>query len=165
MVGTIGYLAPEIARTGKATPPTDVHAFGVFMLEVTCGRKPLKQSTEDNQLMLLDWVLDHWQKGRLTDTVDVRLQGNYDISEACLCLKLGLLCSHPFRNSKPSLQQVLNYLNGDTPLPELSSTNLSLHVMSMMQNEGFDDYIRSSTVASIHTMSSSSLQAQVHISL
>ncbi|GJN24446.1 hypothetical protein PR202_gb12184 [Eleusine coracana subsp. coracana] len=131
----------NVARTGKATPLTDVYAFGVFMLEVTCGRRPLKQSTEDNQLMLLDWVLDHWQKGLLTDTMDVRLQGDYDINEACLVLKLGLLCSHPYRNSRPNMRQVLEYLSGDKPLPELSSTNLSFHVMSMMQNEGFDDYI------------------------
>uniref|UniRef100_A0ACD5X948 Uncharacterized protein n=1 Tax=Avena sativa TaxID=4498 RepID=A0ACD5X948_AVESA len=28
VVGTIGYLAPELARSGNATPPTDVFAFG-----------------------------------------------------------------------------------------------------------------------------------------
>ncbi|KAF8768956.1 hypothetical protein HU200_007098 [Digitaria exilis] len=37
LVGTIGYLTPELARTSKATPLTDVFAFGVFILEVTWG--------------------------------------------------------------------------------------------------------------------------------
>ncbi|CAN6222369.1 unnamed protein product [Urochloa humidicola] len=148
VVGTLGYIAPELARTGKATPVTDVYAFGVFVLEVTCGRRPINQSAEDNQLMLVDWVLEHWQKGLLTDTMDIKLQGRYDIDEACLLLKLGLLCSHPFRNSRPSMRQVLEYLNGDKPLPELSPANLSYYVMSMMQNEGFDDCIMSSSVTS-----------------
>jgi len=154
VVGTLGYLAPELARTGKATPVTDVYAFGVFVLEVTCGRRPINQSSdEDNQLMLVDWVLEHWQKGSLIDTVDIKLQGDYDTDEACRLLKLGLLCSHPFRNSRPNMRQVLEYLDGDKPLPELSPANLSFYVMSMMQNEGFDNCIMSSSVTSLATVS------------
>ncbi|KAK0605077.1 hypothetical protein LWI29_022532 [Acer saccharum] len=41
LVGTIGYLAPELTKTGKATTGTDVFAFGAFMLEVACGRRPM----------------------------------------------------------------------------------------------------------------------------
>ncbi|GJN32850.1 hypothetical protein PR202_gb21387 [Eleusine coracana subsp. coracana] len=33
VVGTMGYLAPELGHTGKATPATDVFAFGAFLLE------------------------------------------------------------------------------------------------------------------------------------
>jgi serine/threonine protein kinase len=90
VVGTIGYLAPELARTGNATPLTDVFAFGMFILEVICGQRPIKINTEDGQLILVDWVLEHWHNGSLADTVDIKLQGEYDIDEACLALKLGL---------------------------------------------------------------------------
>lgn len=86
--------------------------------------------------------------------MDTKLQGDYDVDEVCLVLKLGLLCSHPFRNSRPNMRQVLEYLNGDKPLPDLSPGNLSFHVMSMIQNEGFDDSVMSSSIASIGTMSS-----------
>lgn len=34
LAGTWGYIAPELARLGRATKATDVFAFGVFMLEV-----------------------------------------------------------------------------------------------------------------------------------
>ncbi|KAM0937978.1 putative protein kinase RLK-Pelle-L-LEC family [Dioscorea sansibarensis] len=40
VMGTMGYLAPELARRGKATTSSDVYAFGVFLLEVACGRRP-----------------------------------------------------------------------------------------------------------------------------
>jgi serine/threonine protein kinase len=43
VVGTMGYIAPELARMGKASTLTDVFAFGVFLLEVTCGRRPIVQ--------------------------------------------------------------------------------------------------------------------------
>ena len=37
VVGTMGYIAPELTRMGRASTLTDVFAFGVFLLEVTCG--------------------------------------------------------------------------------------------------------------------------------
>jgi serine/threonine protein kinase len=64
VVGTIGYIAPELARSGNAAPATDVFAFGIFVLEVTCGQRPVNhQNTQDSQVMLVDWVLDKVQKG------------------------------------------------------------------------------------------------------
>jgi hypothetical protein len=40
-------LAPELYRTGRATTFTDVFAFGAFILEVACGRMPLKYRPMD----------------------------------------------------------------------------------------------------------------------
>ena len=37
---TVGYLAPELTKTGRVTTYIDVFGFGAFMLEVACGRKP-----------------------------------------------------------------------------------------------------------------------------
>jgi len=101
VVGTIGYLAPELARTSKATPLTDVFAFGTFILEVTCGRRPIFQDAIGSQIMLVDWVLEHWRGGTLAYTVDANLHGDFIVSEACLVLELGLMCSHPFVNARP----------------------------------------------------------------
>jgi serine/threonine protein kinase len=118
VVGTIGYLAPELARTGKATPLTDVFAFGIFILEVTCGQKPIMQ---DKQVMLVDWVLEHVQQESLAEAIDTRLKGHYNVQEAYLALKLGLLCLHPFASARPSMQQVIQYLDGLTEPPELTA--------------------------------------------
>jgi serine/threonine protein kinase len=41
-VGTVGYIAPEHSRSGMATTSTDVFAFGAFLLEVACGRRPIE---------------------------------------------------------------------------------------------------------------------------
>jgi serine/threonine protein kinase len=148
VVGTMGYLAPELARSGKASPLTDVFAFGAFLLEVTCGRRPVEQAMQDNQLMLVDWVLEHWQKGSLTKVIDARLHGNYNIDEAILVLKLGLLCSHPLPGARPSMRQVVQYLEGDMPFPELTPTHLSFSMLALMQNEGFDSFVMSTSLPS-----------------
>ncbi|CAL5067206.1 unnamed protein product [Urochloa decumbens] len=155
VVGTIGYLAPELGRTSKATPLTDVFAFGIFVLEVVCGERPIKQNSNGDQLLLVDWVVDHWHKGSLTDTVDARLRGTYNISEASLALKMGLLCAHPLSSARPSMRQVVKYFNGDMPLPEMNPTLQSFESLALMQNEGFDSYVMSypSSVATMTTLS------------
>ncbi|GJM84618.1 hypothetical protein PR202_ga00303 [Eleusine coracana subsp. coracana] len=156
MNGRLGYLAPELGRTSKATPLTDVFAFGIFILEVTCGQRPIKQDSNGDQLLLVDWVVGHWNTGSLIETVDARLHGSYDIDEVCLVLKLGLLCSHPLYSARPSMGQVVKYLNGDMPLPELAPTQQSFQSLALMQSQGFDSYIMSypSSMATINTMSS-----------
>uniref|UniRef100_A0ACD5Y4E8 Uncharacterized protein n=1 Tax=Avena sativa TaxID=4498 RepID=A0ACD5Y4E8_AVESA len=139
VVGTMGYLAPELARTGKASPLTDVFAFGAFILEVTCGRRPVEQAMDDGRLMLVDWVLEHWHKESLLEVVDASLGADYDAEEVVLALKLGLMCSHPLPAARPSMRQAMQYLEGDMPLPELPPTQMSSSMF--MQSEGLDSFI------------------------
>ncbi|EAZ02659.1 hypothetical protein OsI_24770 [Oryza sativa Indica Group] len=161
VVGTIGYLAPELGRSSKATPLTDIFAFGIFILEVTCGRRPIMQVPEGEQHVLVDWVLEHWHKGSITEIVDTKLHGNYNVDEVCLVLKLGLLCSHPLSNARPNIRQVMKYLTGDMAMPELVPTHHSFHTLALMQNQGFDSYVMSypSSTASMSAMSNN-LSAQ-----
>ncbi|KAI5012296.1 hypothetical protein ZWY2020_024430 [Hordeum vulgare] len=70
VVGTMGYLAPELGHTGKATPSTDVFAFGAFLLEITCGRRPIQQNERNNRIVLVDWVIEQWRKGSIIGAVD-----------------------------------------------------------------------------------------------
>jgi serine/threonine protein kinase len=143
VVGTMGYLAPELGHTGKASKASDVFAFGAFMLEVACGRKPVAQDARDNRVVLVDWVLDRWRAGAITDTVDPRLHGDFVESEASLVLRLGLLCSHPLPGARPGTRQLVQYLEGDVPLPELSPTYQSFNMLALMQDQGFDPYVMS----------------------
>ncbi|KAK1643783.1 hypothetical protein QYE76_061588 [Lolium multiflorum] len=152
VVGTMGYLAPELARTGKASPLTDVFAFGAFILEVACGRRPVEQTMDDGRLMLVDWVLEHWQKESLLEVVDAKLGGDYDADEVVMALKLGLMCSHPLPGARPSMRQVMQYLEGDMPLPELTPTQMSFSMLALMQSEGFDSFVVSASGPSSATM-------------
>jgi serine/threonine protein kinase len=155
MVGTMGYLAPELVRTGKASPHTDVYAFGMFLLEIVCGQKPIKQNTKETQVFLVDWVLEHWNNQSLSKTVDTRLQGDYNTDEAFMVLKIGLLCLHPFPCSRPCMREIMQYLNGEMPLPELRPTQLRMDMQGLMQDNGFSTSVMSypQLISSFSTMS------------
>ncbi|XP_059462186.1 L-type lectin-domain containing receptor kinase IV.1-like isoform X2 [Corylus avellana] len=141
VVGTLGYLAPEHSRSGKATPGTDVYAFGAFLLEVACGRRPIEPRGAANDVLLLDWVFSHWNRGEILEARDVSLGADYVAEEVELVLKLGLLCSHSEPAARPSMRQVVQFLVGDFPLPELSSLGLCGGGLTFAHNKegGFND--------------------------
>jgi serine/threonine protein kinase len=142
VVGTLGYLAPEYSRSGKATTSTDVFAFGAFLLEVSCGRRPIERRGAANDVPLLDWVFSHWNRGEILAARDVRLGADYVAEEVELVLKLGLLCSHSEPTTRPSMRQVVQFLEGDFPLPELSSLGLCANGLTFTHNRegGFSDF-------------------------
>jgi serine/threonine protein kinase len=117
VVGTVGYLAPELTRTGRATTCSDVFAFGAFILEVACGRRPIGVLAQG--VILVDWVSECWRKDAILDASDPRLEGNYVVDEMELVLKIGLFCSHAMPTARPSMRKVMQLLDGDVDLKEL----------------------------------------------
>ncbi|KAK8475763.1 hypothetical protein V6N12_058140 [Hibiscus sabdariffa] len=119
VVGTLGYLAPELTKTGKPTMATDVFAFGAFLLEVACGRRPIEPKALPEELILVDWVWERWQSGAALDVVDPKLNGDLDEVEAIVVIKLGLMCSNDAPDARPTMRQVLRYLEGEALLPQV----------------------------------------------
>ncbi|KAL6907534.1 hypothetical protein ACP4OV_002573 [Aristida adscensionis] len=157
VVGTMGYLAPELGYRAKATPATDVFAFGVFLLEVTSGRRPVEQDAHGNPALLVDWVLDHWRDGSMLETVDPRLRDGYAGGEVELVLSLGLLCSHPLASARPGMRRVVQCLDGDAVFPERPATHMDFRVATLVKDQGLDpDAVayEASSASSVGTMSS-----------
>ncbi|KAJ8747127.1 hypothetical protein K2173_001684 [Erythroxylum novogranatense] len=140
IAGTLGYLAPEQARSGKATTSTDVYAFGAFLLEVACGRRPV---VANQDTILVDWVFSHWLSGALLDARDPNFGTAYVAEEVELVLKLGLVCSHSEPEARPSMRQVAQILEGDVLLPEISSSDISANGVTLRHLQGFSDIVLS----------------------
>jgi len=125
VVGTPGYIAPEIVHTGKPTPSSDVFSFGVLLLEVACGRKSVDLSTDAEQQFLVDWV------GELSaheSAADPKLGNEYDAGEMEKVLKLGLLCSITEPKRRLGIRQVCQILEGEAPLPDVHLDQSSVGV-------------------------------------
>ncbi|XP_010262572.1 PREDICTED: L-type lectin-domain containing receptor kinase IV.1-like [Nelumbo nucifera] len=138
VMGTLGYLAPEITRTSKPTPSTDVFAFGAFMLEVACGKRPIEPQASGEDVILVDWVISFWSRGTILETADPKLRGDYVVEEMDLVLKLGLLCCNSCPTARPTMRQILEFLKGEAPLPDPLSVSASS--LAFAHSEGFSDF-------------------------
>lgn len=53
---TCRYMAPEYASSGKLTDRSDVFSFGVVLLELITGRKPVDPTQPLGDESLVEWV-------------------------------------------------------------------------------------------------------------
>lgn len=108
VVGTAGYMAPELVKTGRASLETDVYSFGVFVLEVVCGRRPIEEGREG----IVEWMWGLMERDQLVDGLDERLKmrGRFEIKEVEMVLRIGLLCVHPDPRVRPKMRQVVHIL-------------------------------------------------------
>ncbi|CAI0407471.1 unnamed protein product [Linum tenue] len=59
VVGTVGYLAPEVVSTGRASSGIDVFGLGILILEVVSGRRPV----EEGKPILVESMLEAMKEG------------------------------------------------------------------------------------------------------
>ncbi|KAI5412944.1 hypothetical protein KIW84_057531 [Lathyrus oleraceus] len=127
VLGTLGYIAPELIRTGRASTMSDVFGFGIFLLEVICGRRPI----EVHKPGLIEWVRSLMMLNQLHNAVDERLKakGGYPIEEAERLLHLGLMCSNSDPSVRPTMRQVVKILEGEMDNIDCDEENMemSLH--------------------------------------
>ncbi|KAJ1288311.1 hypothetical protein BS78_02G079500 [Paspalum vaginatum] len=116
--GTFGYLAPEYLQMGKATEKSDVYSYGVVLLEMCTGKRPIEREAPGsmNMLNVVDWVWSLHSKGKLLDAADPLLSGQYDNEEMMRLLLLGLSCVNPFSEMRPVMRTVLGILEGKNEL-------------------------------------------------
>ncbi|KAE7995701.1 hypothetical protein FH972_000472 [Carpinus fangiana] len=133
VVGTIGYLAPEVIRSGRASAQTDVFGFGVLILEVMCGRRPI----EEGKPPLVDWAWLLMVQGQLMNALDERLKGRgeFDEKEVERVLHLGLLCAYPDPSSRPTMRQVVKVLEGNNEVvEEVESEDTDAYLLRKMKS-------------------------------
>ncbi|CAL5200415.1 unnamed protein product [Lathyrus oleraceus] len=132
VLGTLGYIAPEVIRTGRASTMSDVFGFGILVLEVICGRRPI----EEHKLGLIEWVESLMVLDQLHNAVDERLKdkGGYTIEEAGRLVHLGLLCSNPDPSVRPIMRQVVKMLEGEKDCIDSEEENMETSLLGRINS-------------------------------
>lgn len=133
VVGTVGYLPPEVVISGRASTQTDVFSYGVLILEVMCGRRPI----EEGKPALVEWMWELLRRGELVNAVDAGLRGGgggLDEEEVERVLHVGLLCAHPDPKARPTMRQVVKFFEGKSELNESEEgEDMEIHLLEKMK--------------------------------
>ena len=111
-LGELGYIAPEYSSTLVASLKGDVYGFGVLLLELVTGRKPLEVSNGEEEFKgnLVDWVNMHSSAGRIKDCIDKAIAGRGHDEEILQFLKIALNCVVNRPKDRWSMYQVYHSL-------------------------------------------------------
>ncbi|CAN1331123.1 Proline-rich receptor-like protein kinase PERK1 [Linum perenne] len=124
VMGTFGYMAPEYASSGKLSDKSDVFSFGVMLLELITGRRPVDTTHTYMDDSLVDWarpVLSRaLEDGNYDALVDQKLQDNYDHNEMGRMVACAAACVRHSARRRPRMSQVVRALEGDVSLADLN---------------------------------------------
>ncbi|KAJ0724206.1 putative protein kinase RLK-Pelle-PERK-1 family [Helianthus annuus] len=140
VMGTFGYLAPEYASSGKLTDKSDVFSFGVMLLELITGRRPVDSAQTYVDDSLVDWarplLTRAMDDGNFDSIVDSRLQKEYNHNEMARMISCAAACVRHSARRRPKMSQVVRALEGDVSLSDLNDGTRPGHSSSY----GSSDY-------------------------
>ncbi|KAE8664669.1 Proline-rich receptor-like protein kinase PERK13 [Hibiscus syriacus] len=115
VMGTFGYLAPEYASSGKLTDRSDVFSFGVVLLELITGLKPVDPARPLGDESLVEWarprLLQTLENGDYSELIDPRLEKRYVESEVLTMIEAAAACVRHAAAKRPRMSLVVRALD------------------------------------------------------
>ncbi|KAE8663430.1 trafficking protein particle complex subunit 9-like isoform 1 [Hibiscus syriacus] len=134
--GTLGYLAPEylldgmyanqaidsdsllfmfafgiLLFVGKLTDKSDVYAFGIVLLELLLGRKPVEKLAPAQYISIVTWAIPKLiDRSQLPNIVDPVIKNTMDLKHLCQVAAVAVLCVQPEPSYRPLITDVLHSL-------------------------------------------------------
>ncbi|XP_023004393.1 probable receptor-like protein kinase At1g80640 isoform X4 [Cucurbita maxima] len=109
--GTLGYVAPEYLLDGKLTDKSDVYAFGVVLLELLTGKKPVETMGPTQSQSLVSWAIPQLgDRSKLPKVVDPVIRDTMDLKHLYQVAAVAVLCVQSEPSYRPLVTDVLHSL-------------------------------------------------------
>ncbi|KAK8557612.1 hypothetical protein V6N13_007970 [Hibiscus sabdariffa] len=124
VAGSYGYIAPEYGYTLKVDEKIDIYSFGVVLLELVTGKRPLDPEFGES-IDLVEWIRRKVRDNRgLEGALDPNLGNSKHIQEeALLVVRIALLCTAKLPKDRPSMRDVMTMLAEAKPRRKSNSNN------------------------------------------
>ncbi|XP_016491079.1 receptor-like serine/threonine-protein kinase ALE2 [Nicotiana tabacum] len=169
VMGTFGYLAPEYAMTGHLLVKSDVYSYGVVLLELLSGRKPVDLSQPSGQENLVAWARPLLTtKEGLETIIDPAIESdNIPFDSISKVAAIASMCVQPEVSHRPFMGEVVQALKlvcdefDETREPmsrSCSHDNLSVTETSLVHKSvpGYDSPLNVKTASSASDLKSTS---------
>jgi hypothetical protein len=105
------YVAPEYAMTGHLLVKSDVYSYGVVLLELLSGRKPVSISASKDPENLVTWARPLLcNKESLETLIDPSLDGNFIFDNVAKVASIASMCVHTDTSQRPFMGEVVQAL-------------------------------------------------------
>lgn len=99
---------------GKASESCDVYSFGILLLELASGKKPIEKLNATVKRTITDWALPLACEGKFSELADPRLNGNYVEEELKRVVLVALVCAQNRPERRPTMLDVIELLKGES---------------------------------------------------
>uniref|UniRef100_A0A7N0T4B0 Protein kinase domain-containing protein n=1 Tax=Kalanchoe fedtschenkoi TaxID=63787 RepID=A0A7N0T4B0_KALFE len=122
MKGTVCYTAPELSCAGQLSEKCDVYSFGVLLLVLISGRRPLEMTSslvlDFERANLVSWARQLALEDKLLDLIDPDIK-SLDKEQATRCLTVAILCLQRSPANRPTMKDIVQMLNLSSDPPHL----------------------------------------------
>lgn len=184
IMGTIGYIDPEYARTSRLTEKSDVYSYGIVLLELLTGRKAVDNESNLHYLVsfqsslfcisnyfviklqhlsFVPQIMTKTASNAVMETVDPEITATCkDLAEVKKVFQLALLCTKRQPSERPTMQEVARVLGSLIPsiTPKFLMPNQQILLPSAKAPCYMDEYanIRTPHLVNCPSMSTSDAQ-------
>ncbi|XP_059667174.1 probable inactive receptor kinase At4g23740 [Cornus florida] len=132
VIRSIGYRAPEVTDTRKASQASDVYSFGVLLLELLTGKSPSHATTGEEVVHLVRWVNSVVREEWTAEVFDLELLRYPNIEEEMVeMLQVGMACAARMPEQRPKMVDVVKMMedirrvNTGNPSPSETKSEVS----------------------------------------
>ncbi|EPS67545.1 hypothetical protein M569_07230, partial [Genlisea aurea] len=110
LVGTLGYIPPEYVQASVATYKGDIYSFGVVLLELLTGKRPMDICRPKGCRNLVEWIGGMIEEKRESEVFDPFIKDGGDEREMVRVLEIAWGCLNENPKLRPSIEELSSWL-------------------------------------------------------
>ncbi|XP_047971026.1 phytosulfokine receptor 1 isoform X4 [Salvia hispanica] len=111
LVGTLGYIPPEYGQASVATYKGDIYSFGVVLLELLTGKRPMDMCRPKAYRDMISWVIRMKRLGREVEVLDPFVYDKQNTQVMLTVLEIACLCLRENPKARPCTLQLVTWLD------------------------------------------------------
>ncbi|KAD6794541.1 hypothetical protein E3N88_05437 [Mikania micrantha] len=88
--------------------------FGILLLELASGKKPIEKINTGTRRSITEWALPLACQRKFSEIADPKLKGGYSVEELKRVVLVGLVCARTQAEKRPTILEVVDLLKGDS---------------------------------------------------